>query len=365
VDVQAIDESLQRAGLARSLRDALEQIDGPIIHLKTSRREQEALWAATIDGCNHLGLRAFLRTPAGLGLLKRLSRGDCRSARNLCAAAETVLCSLPATGKPRARLAAETLGDAHALDGGRPVATLVLAVWRDIVAPLPHVDVDETAVIAPDAASSGREAPDERARDIWARAGILVNELARPALVLNLRAMGFPALAEATGEPTYLSLRFLLRASPAWQVTGQDVFVCENANFLAIAADSLGSRCAPLACTDGMPAAAQRALLTQLARAGARLRYHGDFDWPGIGIGNHVIRQYGARAWRFGVDDYLAVVQPGLRVGSRLDGRETPALWDPLLAPAMQEHRQAIAEEAVADLLVGDLGDLQSNDEKR
>jgi uncharacterized protein (TIGR02679 family) len=239
---------------------------------------------------------------------------------------------------------------------------LVLAVWRDIIAPLRSVS--EPAINGQDEDSSGHEAPDERARDIWARAGVLVNELARPALVLNLRARGFPAFAEAAGEPVYLSLRFLLRTSPSWEVSGQNVFVCENPNLLAIAADKLGSRCAPLACTDGMPAAAQRTLLTQLTRAGACLRYHGDFDWPGVCIGNHVIREHGARAWRFGAEDYLAAVQSALRVGSRLDGRETPALWDQLLAPAMQEHEQAIAEERVADLLLGDLRICPSNGEQ-
>jgi uncharacterized protein (TIGR02679 family) len=253
----------------------------------------------------------------------------------------------------RAQLAADTLGDAHALDSGRPVATLVLAVWRDVIAPLRYAE--ETSTNSQDGNGDRREAADERARDIWARAGVLVNELARPALILNLRARGIPAFAEATGEPTYLSLRFLLRAPPSWEVSGQDVFVCENPNLLAIAADKLGARCAPLACTDGMPAAAQRALLTQLAQAGACLRYHGDFDWPGVCIGNHVIRQYGALAWRFGAEDYVAAIQSAPRPGRRLEGPETAASWDMSLAPAMQVHQQAIAEERVADWLLGDL----------
>jgi hypothetical protein len=34
-----------------------------------------------------------------------------------------------------------------------------------------------------------------------------------------------------------------------------------------------------------MPSAAQQTLLAQLAAAGARLRYHGDFDWAGLVIG--------------------------------------------------------------------------------
>ena len=75
VDVRAIDDSLLRAGIATSLRDALERIDGPIIHLRTSREGRDALWAAVIAGCNHPSLRAFLQVPYGLGLLKRLSRG--------------------------------------------------------------------------------------------------------------------------------------------------------------------------------------------------------------------------------------------------------------------------------------------------
>ena len=102
------------------------------------------------------------------------------------------------------------------------------------------------------------------------------------------------------GEPVHLSLRSLLRRPPTWHVAQRDVFVCENPNIVAIAADRLGAACAPLACTDGMPSAAQQTLLAQLAAAGARLRYHGDFDWPGLVIGNFVMREFGAEPWRFG-----------------------------------------------------------------
>ena len=42
-------------------------------------------------------------------------------------------------------------------------------------------------------------------------------------------------------------------------------------NIVSIAADRLGAACAPLVCTDGMPAAAQRVLLKQLSDAGAKL----------------------------------------------------------------------------------------------
>jgi uncharacterized protein (TIGR02679 family) len=353
VDVRAIDAALQRAGIANSLREALEQIDGPIIHTETARRSAEALWSQVISRCGHPGLSELLQTSAGLGLLKRLSGRDTATAARLCSGAETVLQALPANGMTRALLAAKTLGDAHALDNGRATATLVLTVWRDIIAPL----------AAPDEAVPGPsedqplqpEAADERIRDIWARAGVLVNELARPALLLNLSARANARFDEPSGEPDYASLRLLLRSSPCWSVSGQDVFVCENPNLIAIAADRLGRRCAPMICTDGMPAAAQRTLLSQVVSAGARLRYHGDFDWPGLRIANHVVREYAARPWRLGASDYAAAVLAAPRPGLSLEGSPVVPSWDKELGTLMQAHQLSIAEESVAALLLEDL----------
>ncbi|MFZ5511424.1 MAG: TIGR02679 family protein, partial [Pseudomonadota bacterium] len=145
------------------------------------------------------------------------------------------------------------------------------------------------------------------------------------------------------------------RAPPRWTVAGRDVFVCENPNLLAIVADTLGSRSRPLVCTDGMPAAAQRTLLRQLVAAGARLHYHGDFDWPGIKIGNHLIRSYGARPWRFGIADYLAAARSADGRGRTLGAGDVEACWDAALAPAMRERNLAIDEEAVAMVVVADL----------
>jgi uncharacterized protein (TIGR02679 family) len=327
VDVAAIDAALQRAGIAESLRHALERLDGPIIHRAGERARSEALWAAIAAGARHPGLVAVLQST---GLLKRLGRQDASRAILLRDGADAVLERLPAAGLPRAQLAAEILGDAHALDAGQPVATLVLAALRQ----------SESCV-------------GERARDHWAQAGVLVNELARPALFLNLPTRDGVA---QPGEPAYASLRLLLRAQPKWAVAGRHVHVCENPNLLAIAADQLGEHCAPLVCTDGMPAAAQRTLLTQLAAAGARLLYHGDFDWPGITIANHVIQTYGARPWRFGAVDYENV-KP--RHGHKLAGTPVPACWDDALMPAMQDQGWAIAEESLVASLLPDLEHLQ------
>jgi len=94
-------------------------------------------------------------------------------------------------------------------------------------------------------------------------------------------------------------------------------------------------------------------LMSQLAAAGARLRYHGDFDWPGLTIGNFVVRALGARPWRFTADDYLAACQGGASVLAA-DGR-IEAQWDPSLAGVMAERALTIHEEAVSDLLLEDL----------
>jgi uncharacterized protein (TIGR02679 family) len=245
-------------------------------------------------------------------------------------------------------LAADVLGDAHALDTGRPVATLVLGVLRGTAnlaknrAELPDEDADQ----------AGPEA--EKARDVWAGAGVLVNGLARPAAFLNLPAGD--AECWLPGEPGYVSLRRLLRSPPPWAVAGRAVHICENLNLLTILADMLGENCPPVVCTDGMPAAAQCMLLRQLVRAGAHLLYHGDFDWPGLVIGNTVMRVFGASPWRFGAADYLAAVNVAPRPGHRLRGPEVLASWDADLTSAMKKHQIGIDEEAVAGSLLLDLG---------
>ena len=338
IDIVRLDAELKAAGLADSLRDALEQLDGPIPNRVAARNAALRAWARILE---HKGrdprLRGWLQSPDAPGLLRRLARRDPDIAETLLAHADAVLQRLPAMGVPRAQLAAEVLGDAHALDKGRPVASLVLSTWRHKESPTAMPPLKESA------------------RETWARAGVLVNELARPALFLNL-PMGDPAAAGWNpGEPSYLSLRRLLRNPPSWRVKNQRVFVCENPNMVAIAADRLGARCAPLVCTDGMPAAAQRALLSGLRQAGATLLYHGDFDWPGVHIANHVIRTWQALPWRMASSDYEAAAGMAPSPISMLPPGDTTAIWDPGLASAMRHHRVPIAEEAVAAHLLQDL----------
>ena len=335
IDLAELDAVLRHGELADSLRDALEILDGPIVNRIDERSTTQQRWDSLRSACSDPRLAALIGESKGLGLLKRLAGSDPDLAGRLCGAAQRVLSQLPALGGAVARshLAADILGDAHALDQGRPVASLVLAALRKRI---------------PEDAETTSEG-DETAREMWASAGVLVNELARPVLFLNLLGQ--------LGEPCYLSLRALLRVPPVWDCAGRTVFVCENPNLVAIAADALGTRCAPLVCTDGMPAAAQRTLLLQLKAAGARLLYHGDFDWPGIGIGNVVMRQFGALPWRYQAQDYRAAVAvatmgPDWRpLGAAAIG----AQWDANLSAEMSACQRAIDEEAVAHTLLQDL----------
>jgi uncharacterized protein (TIGR02679 family) len=297
-----------------------------------------ARWSLTISGVGEERLSRYLQTPQGTLLLKRLSDGP-EGAVIILQQAEAVMRRLPENGIPRAQLAAEVLGDAHALDNNKPAATIVLAAWRQTVErPIEDKALDEK----------------ERIRDKWASAGVLVNELAKPALFLNLpfteRDASLPL-----GEPEYISLRHLIRNPPSWNLNKRRVFVCENANLLAIIADQLGKNCPPVICTDGMPGAAQRKLLSQVSAAGATILYHGDFDWAGIVIGNYVMREFDALPWRFGATEYILAAASAARPGLILEEPQVVASWDEGLVPAMQKHGISIAEEAVAKLLVDDL----------
>jgi uncharacterized protein (TIGR02679 family) len=337
VRLSEIDAALFHAGVAATLRDALEALDGPVHDLKATRTAREEAWSEILESVEHPRLKALLEDPTGGSLLKRFAGGDPRRAAELLDSVGRVVDRLPERGWPLASLAAAELGNAHALDSGSPVATLVLRAFG----------LEQSAVDG------------ERARDQWARLGITVNELAAPVLCLNLPAIGDAAASRiarscaASGEPFHLTLRALLRESPAWDVAERPVFVCENPSILSMAADRLGAQCAPLICTNGMLAAAQQTLLRQVVAGGARLMYHGDFDWPGIRIGNFVMRELQASAWRFSVEDYVTACAGS--TGTLPDEARIEAAWDAQLGAEMRARRKAIHEEAVGEILIADL----------
>ena len=337
VRLSDIDSALSNAGVAATLREALEALDGPLQDFKAIRMAREEAWSAMLQSVDHPRLKALTMDPTGGSLLKRFAGNDPQIAAELLENVSRVIERLPERGRPLAHLAATELGNAHALDSGSPVATLVLRAFG----------LDQYAVDG------------ERSRDQWARLGITVNELAAPVLCLNLPttgdavASGVARAAAWAGEPFLLTLRMLLRDPPTLDVAGQRVFVCENPSILSIAADRLGPNCAPLICGNGMPAAAQQTLLRQLVASGANLAYHGDFDWPGVRIGNFVMRDLRASAWRFSAEDYVAACAGS--TGSLPEGEQIDAAWDAQLGVEMRSRGQAIHEEAVVETLLADL----------
>src|SRR5665213_1854516 len=168
-----LDEALERAGIASTLREALEFLDGPLSDRRADRAAREQAWSAALSLTAEPRLAALLNDTGGAALVKRLSGSDPAHAELLLAQAVRVLGRLPGGGISRAQLAAEVLGDSHGLDNGRPVATIVLRACAADTS----IDVIEEA---------GLQDAEESARDRWARLGITVNELALPALCLNL-----------------------------------------------------------------------------------------------------------------------------------------------------------------------------------
>ncbi|MGH7910602.1 MAG: TIGR02679 family protein, partial [Candidatus Dormibacteraceae bacterium] len=249
---------------------------------------------------------------------------------------------LPVDGVPLSVLANRSLGDGHALDAGAPLASMVLHG----AAALAGMEPPRTA---------------EARRAVWAASGVLTGEVTLPVLTLGLPGLAGTALGRSLaiwgpiGEPVHLSARQLLREAPDWSpLFGRTVFLCENPTVVAEAANQLGRIARPLVCTSTHPAAAATVLLRQLLAAGARLAYHGDFDWPGITIANNVMPRFFARPWRYDATSYRRAVA-GADASSPLLGRPVVATWDGELSVAMREAGRKIEEERVIEELLEDV----------
>jgi uncharacterized protein (TIGR02679 family) len=343
VDLEELGELLRCAELAQDLAAAVVQLEGPVENRRQRNEETTERWRVVLAEARTISAgdwtsRRWLEEIEKTGLLRRLAGGDPDEGRALLSVTFEVLRRLPATAAPLAELAATVAGDSHTLDGGAPIGTLVLRAIADRAGLPPPADADDR-------------------RSAWAFVGVLADELSAPALLLNLptratnatgRAL---ALAAEVGEPYRLSTRQLLRDPPELALTGETtIFICENPSVVAAAADRLGPRASPLLCTEGQPRTAIRLLLARLREAGATLKYHGDFDWPGIQIANGLVTRFGVVGWRFGVADYLAA--PG---GNPLTGTAVTSAWDPDLTEAMIERGRGVHEEAVLSTLVDDL----------
>lgn len=333
-----LDELLRHTRIADSLAAAVAVLAPDVLASHAEVRERKLAWDALEtdlerETSSNAPLDRWRANVIRTGLLKRLSRSEPMEARRLFNLAMRVLSRLPARGLLLPVLAADAAGDSHALDSGAPVGTLVVRALS---------------------IAAGTSLDDRRA--LWAAVGVELDALSAPVLVLGIRVVGGGWLADAltahadAGEPYHLTLRAQRAGLDLSLYADREIHVCENPAIVGLAADSLGAQCRPLVCTSGQPRGAARALITLLADAKALLRYHGDFDWPGIGIANEVMSLARVVPWRFGSSDYLAAPE-----GPPLGGMRAETPWDPSLADAMEQRGVAVHEEQIASLLVGDL----------
>ncbi len=350
VDLGELAHILSQAEICDSLAEAVVALTGPVANRAEVNARRERQWRQACDGvasrlAERPELLPWLADLQATGLLVRLCGQDPEYAGELLRQAADVAARFPLRGVALAELAAQVAGDSHALDPGRPLGTLVLRA---------------AALLA----GVERTGDAQSRRDAWAGVGVMCDELSGPVLTLNVPGDSESFTGRALrlhaehGEPYRLSVRQLLRRPPRFDphVAGRTVFLCENVNVLAAAANRLGERSAPLICIDGQPKTASRLLLNLLARAGARLVYHGDFDWPGLTIANLMSRRHNAAPWRMSVESYLAAAD-----GALLKGRPVAAWWDARLEPAMIDRGRSVHEEQVLDVLLADLADIRGD----
>jgi uncharacterized protein (TIGR02679 family) len=240
-------------------------------------------------------------------------------------------------------LAAAVTGDTKALNHGTVLSTLVLRALSQRSLAL--------------GADGARFDTAQGRRELWDASDVVVDDLASRVLVLNLPASGdglgeWLTGAARRGVPFYVTLQQLV-ALPM-RVSVPVVHVCENPAVLRRAAADLGAASGPLLCTEGRPSTAFHQVASLIVAGGGELRYHGDFDWPGIAIAGSVMARHGAAPWRMGAADYLDAVRSG-GSGLTLAGAPQPTPWDPSLAEAMASAGKVVYEESVADSLMADL----------
>jgi uncharacterized protein (TIGR02679 family) len=237
--------------------------------------------------------------------------------------------ALAGSGRSRTEVAAQLFGDAHALDTSARLTTLVTR-----------------ALIT-------RDGPGDE-RTTWERAGLPLDLVSAPVLAWALPVRGAGEVPQAirmmtaAGLPMQLSV-LALRASPLTVAPGTPVLVVENPRLVEAAAERrLG---AAVLCTNGNPTTAPTLAIAQLRSCGARLRYHGDFDAPGLAMAGRA-RDAGCEPFRMSAKDYLDALAEALAAGVGLprDSAIAPRTpWDPALATTFDEHRAVVHEERVMD----------------
>lgn len=311
-----------RFAVAGGVRAVVEAATGRSVVDRRSERERDAARREEPVAAAQQLLPEAPWVPEWLAQLRRLTPSV-----EVARQAASVLVALAADRVvSRVDLAAEVLGDAHALDEDGPVAGLVLrglALRFEVDLPL---------------AAEGR-------RELWRRAGVSGDEVSSTCLVLRLPLLsGVLADRVAGGDPVHVTRRDL-RRHPVAVPSGSRVLVCENPRVLEAVADA--ELDVAVVCGNGNPNLVTVDLLRTLAACGAVLDYHGDFDWAGLAIAGRLVAGVGVTPWAMTAADYRKAPD-----GLPLRGAAVEASWDAELTAAMVERGLAVHEESVLpDLL--------------
>jgi uncharacterized protein (TIGR02679 family) len=338
-----IERILTEAQLCDSLEEALVHVFGPVVNERLIREAGRRSWVdlrtlITSEYSDLSNYQPWYDFIFAKGKLKRLCKRDCELGARYLQVVGTVLRGIPWPIVSLADLATRLTGDSHALDRGMPLSQLCLSA---ITSQHPMGEVQLSR------------------RQLWEWAGVVIDELSAPVLVLNLRADPTKLVGQMlnafadVGEPCHLSVR-LLRSGGASVfdcIAGKAVYACENPSVVAAAAQRLGSTSSPLICTAGQPASAPQLLLSLLKSAKCPVFCHGDFDSAGINITNLLIERYGVYPWRMATTDYLTCASRGPVLGPKC----ASASWDANLASLLLSHGHAVLEESMLDILVDDL----------
>lgn len=342
INLTQLDARIQ-ARSGATLIDALQKIK-PLRHLPDEAARDASARAALLTTAHASPLHQTTWFPAWVDMLRtdgtftRLIKAPWRFGR-----AVRTLELIDGSPIILPKLATRATGHSHALDHRTPLATLVLAA------------------LAARTETNPPKTTEER-RELWDSFNVIVDDLASRVLVLNLAAAG-PGLgdwltsAATSATPFHITLHQLL--NHPIHLAPPVVYACENPTVLREAADVLGPTCPPLICTEGQPSTAFHRLANKITGNGGQLRYHGDFDWPGIGMTTAIVTRHHAAPWRMTAADYLAALHHTSAADEQpinsLRGTRQPTPWEPLLSDTMDTHNQAIFEEAVVDVLIRDL----------
>jgi uncharacterized protein (TIGR02679 family) len=348
VSLAKLDEILRVSSVNAGIVEVVEALGGPLADRRAAkeaaREAKKRLWAQAAVNRHVMGrpeLGRWLDEIRSIGVLTRSAHRANVDEAVLLELALEVVGRLPAQSTLLGVLAAEVTGDAHALDPGCLLGALVLRAAAHL-AGWPEV---------PSAAPAKRR--------LWAEVGVLCDPLSAHVLVFGLRPAGTDRLAHHlrewadAGEPRRITLREL-DGSQLKIATGAHLFVCENPAVIAAAADHLGERSGALLCVEGIPSTAALELLRLYRQCGAQIRFHADFDWGGIRIGNLLAEQFGAVPWRFTASDYRAALSTASE-SVPLKGAAVSADWDPDLDGAMRGAGRAVFEEQMIPILLDDL----------